>query len=60
MENGLKDAGITASDQDAADMSQGEIPSSLRVDVVHGNSVFYRLLGNQVYEKFRELGYISP
>lgn len=60
LKNGLKDGGITPTDQDAVDMSQGEIPSSLRVDVVHGNSVFYRLLGNQVYEKFRELGYISP
>ncbi|MDE6903944.1 MAG: hypothetical protein K2P76_03175 [Lachnospiraceae bacterium] len=60
LENGLKDGGITPTDQDVVDISQGEIPTSLRVDVVHGNSTFYRLLGKQVYEKFRELGYISP
>ncbi|MCM1259083.1 MAG: SGNH/GDSL hydrolase family protein [Roseburia sp.] len=60
LENGLEDAGLEATDQDLKDMGQGEIPSSLRVDVVHGNSAFYRLIGEQVYEKIRELGYISP
>lgn len=60
LENGLKDAGLEATDQDLKDMGQGEIPSSLRVDVVHGNSAFYRIIGEQVYEKIKELGYISP
>lgn len=59
LEDGLRDAGMDATDQDLADMAQGEIPSSLRVDVVHGNSAFYRLIGEQVYKKLVELGYIS-
>jgi len=57
LENGLKDAGIEASEQDLKDLENGEIPSSLRVDVVHGNSVCYRLIGDEVYKKLQELGY---
>lgn len=59
LEDGLEDAGLEVTDQDQKDIERGEIPSSLRVDVVHGNSAFYRLIGEQVYEKLKELGYIS-
>lgn len=57
LEHGLEDAGMTATDQDLADIENGEIPSQLRVDVVHGNPAFYKLMGEQVYQKLRELGY---
>lgn len=58
LENGLKDAGITPTSQDMADIAAGEIPSSLRVDVVHGTPDFYRILGNQLYEKIEADGYL--
>ena len=55
---GLKDAGITPSDQDIADIKKGEIPSSLRSDYVHGNKHYHRLLGEQIYRRMVYLGYI--
>lgn len=58
LENGLKDAGITPTEQDLADIENGEIPSSLRVDVVHGTADFYTILGEQLYEKMLALGYL--
>ncbi len=59
LENGLKDAGIEPTQQDEQDIAAGEIPSSLRVDVVHGNEAFYRIIGEQVCLKLEELGYIT-
>lgn len=56
--HGLEDAGITPTEQDLADIANGEIPSSLRVDVVHGTADFYTILGEQLYEKMRSNGYI--
>lgn len=59
MENGLKDAGVTETEQDKADMAAGEIPSSLRTDEEgHGTSAFYRIIGEQLYKKMQELGYL--
>lgn len=56
---GLEDAGITPSDQDLFDIENGEIPSSLRVDVVHGTADFYTILGEQLYEKMLADGYLG-
>ena len=55
---GLEDAGITPTDEDIADIKKGEIPSSLRRDYVHGNNVYHRLLGEQIYRRLQYLGYI--
>ena len=59
LKNGLKDANIKATDEDLEDIENGEIPSSLRSDDIHGNSSFYTILGEQVYKKLIDLGYIS-
>ena len=56
---GLKDAGITPTSQDLFDIENGEIPSSLRVDVVHGTADFYTILGEQLYEKMLADGYLG-
>lgn len=59
LENGLSDAEIEPTKKDKKDIEKGEIPSSLRVDVVHGNKAFYRIIGELVYEKLQKLGYIK-
>lgn len=58
LEHGLEDAGITPTDQDLSDIASGEIPSSLRVDIVHGTPDFYRILGEQLYDKMKADGYL--
>ena len=55
---GLADAGIEPSEQDMADIRKGEIPSSLRRDYVHGNKLYHRLLGQQIYRRMQYLGYV--
>lgn len=55
----LKDAGIEPTEQDLIDMEMGETPSSLRVDNDHGNSVYSRLLAEQLAVKLKELGFID-
>ncbi len=60
MENGLTDAGIEATEQDQADLSNRYIPSSLlQRDLVDGNEQFNELLANQLLLKLQELGYIE-
>lgn len=59
LEHGLKDANIEASEQDIVDMQNGEIPASLRSDDVHGTSDFYKIIGEQIYNKILELNYIT-
>ena len=59
LENGLQDAGIEPVKKDRKNLAKGEIPSSLRVDEVHGNEAFYRIIGEQVYRKLKDLGYIT-
>lgn len=59
MEHGLEDAGVAETAQDRADMEAGEIPASLRTDEEgHGTSAFYRIIGEQLYKKMQELGYL--
>lgn len=55
---GLSDAGITPSAEDLKCINDGEIPASLRTDGSHGTGDFYRIVGEQVYNKLVELGYI--
>ncbi|MCR5832241.1 MAG: SGNH/GDSL hydrolase family protein [Lachnospiraceae bacterium] len=55
---GLADAGVEPSEQDKADIRKGEIPSSLRRDYVHGNKLYHRLIGEQVYRRMQYLGYV--
>lgn len=59
LDRGLDDAGIEASSQDIIDIENGEIPTSLRIDSVHGNKNFYEIMGNQIYDKIIELKYIN-
>ena len=59
LQNGLSDAGITATEQDEIDINNGEIPSSLRYDNVHLNAEGYTIVGEQVYNKLISLGYIE-
>ncbi len=59
LQHGLEDAGIQPTLQDRQDLADGEIPSSLRVDIVHGNESFYRIIGEQVMGKLQELGMIG-
>lgn len=59
LENGLKDAGIEPTKKDKKNIKKGEIPSSIRVDEVHGNEAFYRIIGEQVYNILEEMGYVT-
>jgi hypothetical protein len=58
VEFGLADAGIPPTSQDITDMSNGVVPTSLRTDAVHWNSAGYTILGQQVYNRLLELGWI--
>ena len=55
---GLADAGIEPTQADIADIKKGEIPGSLRRDYVHGNKLYHKLLGEQVYRRMVYLGYL--
>lgn len=57
LEYGLADAGITATTQDTTDISNGEIPSSLRYDSVHFNAKGYQIVANCIYNQGKILGY---
>ena len=55
---GLADAGMDPTQADIDDIKKGEIPSSLRSDYVHGNRMYHKLLGEQIYRRMLVLGYI--
>lgn len=55
--NGLSEAGITPTTQDTTDIANGEIPTSLRYDVVHLNNAGYNLIAKYVKEHGQTLGY---
>ena len=59
LENGLADAEIVPTLQDETDISNSEIPTSLRYDNVHFNDYGYSIVGEQVYNKLISLGYIT-
>ena len=54
---GLDDMSITPTDEDIADIAEGEIPRSLLNDNVHFNEMGYELISRLVYQKGKELGY---
>lgn len=55
----LNDAGITPTEEDLKDIKEGNVPSSLRSDEVHGNDEFYRLAGIKIYEKLKDIGSLN-
>ena len=54
---GFEDAGIIPTDQDIADIQDGEIPGSLRADLVHFNEAGFTVIGDLLYQKGLDLGY---
>ena len=59
IQNGLKDANITATKQDKADVGNSIVPTSLRSEGINGNSTYYKLVAQQVFNKINELGYFK-
>lgn len=57
VEYGLQDAGLTPTEQDTTDISNGTIPSSLKKDGdhIHFNYYGYKIFGNLVYKRLKEL-----
>ena len=55
---GLEDANIKATEQDLTDIKNGEIPSSLRVDNVHGKPIYYEIIAKLIYKRLKELKFI--
>lgn len=53
----LDKAGITPTAQDEADIANGIIPSSLRIDSVHQSDAWKAVTSWLVYEKGKDLGY---
>lgn len=56
---GLKAAGIKPLKNDLAAMKQGSVPPSLLAGKVFLNSKGYTLIGNLVFERMKELGYVE-
>lgn len=54
---GLDDMGMTPTDDDNANIAEGEIPSSLLSDDAHFNETGYELISRLVYQKGKDLGY---
>lgn len=61
MEDGLRDAKITATVQDKKSISNGGVPNSFRSDTKSADliGVAYELLGKLVYERMDRLGYLE-
>lgn len=61
MEDGLRDAQLTATTQDKQSIANGNIPNSFRSNANGAdlNGVAYELLGKLVYERMDRLGYLD-
>ena len=61
IEDGLRDAGITATKNDTTNISQGKVPDSFRSNAGGAdlNGVAYELLGKLVYERMELLGFFD-
>lgn len=59
LSSGLKDAGITATEQDQQNISENKIPASLRADDINGNDKYSELLSKQILNKLIDLKYIN-
>jgi lysophospholipase L1-like esterase len=57
LDYGLSDNNLTPTEQDLADIADGEIPSSLRIDNVHFNNSGYQSVAKCVYIRGKELSY---
>ena len=55
----FRDAGLTPREADLDSIMSGIVPKTFRADDVHFNRVGYRLIGNKIYDKLLELGYIK-
>ncbi len=59
MHDALNDLGITPTPKDLEDLAAGRVPESIRQDeVCHFKPDGYRVVGQQVYKKLCELGYL--
>lgn len=56
---GIYDAGIKPTEEDLSRMEEGMIPVSLLTDHIHFNASGYRLIGDFMYERMKELGYFD-
>lgn len=61
IEDGLRDAGLTATTTDQRNIQSGKVPSSFRSNASGAdlNGVAYRLVGKLVYERMDRLGYFD-
>lgn len=61
IEDGLRDAGITATKNDTTNISQGKVPDSFRSNAGAAdlNGVAYELLGKLIYDRMDLLGYFD-
>lgn len=55
---GLADAGIEPTEGDLTDIAAGTVPRSIRVDSVHWIAAGYTILGNLIYQRLNELGWV--
>lgn len=58
VKNGLKQAGLTPTNQDLEDIKAGVVPSSLRSDKVHWNAKAYTVLAQHLYEVIKNKGWL--
>lgn len=58
IEEALSDLGLEPSDEDLETINLSDVPKFLRVDDVHGNSIYYYLAGKKIYERCQKLGYL--
>lgn len=54
----LIDNGITPTEADYKNLSEGEIPASLLTDTIHGNQTFYNIIADMVGDRIEDLHYI--
>ena len=59
LDDGLKDAGITATEQDLQNISDNKIPASLRANDINGNDKYSELLAQQILNELIDLKYIN-
>jgi lysophospholipase L1-like esterase len=55
---GMKIMNLTPTNSDTIEMNNGEVPSSLRSDVIHLNANGYTALGKMIAQKIRACGYV--
>lgn len=56
---GMRDAGLTPTEEDRQRMQAGMVPLSLRTDDVHFTAKGYEVTGNVIYDKLESLGYFD-